>query len=428
MTQRRATIVGAGMAGLTCARVLHDAGVRVTILEASDGVGGRVRTDVVDGFRLDRGFQVHLTAYPEAKRFIDHEALDLQKFEAGAVIKLPGRQRFTSLHDVRRHPSRLLASTFSPAATFGDKLRMIRLWADIKRSSPEALLERPQRTTIARLREAGLSDRMIESFLRPFFGGVLLDESLSTTSRAFEFSFRMFADGDAVLPALGMGEIPRQFAARLPADAVRLNTRVVAIEGTAAIVDSGERLAADAVVIATDGNAATSLASDFVAAPKTWAGNTTLWFATERVHLLMKATMGRPVLLLCVGGEGPINNLVCMSDCAPSYAPADASLIGVSLVGVDHGDDATLLAKVHAHLAILLGDGTGAWRLLRTDRTPRSLPDQSMEAKEPIHKPVRLRPGLYVCGDHVDASSVNGAMCAGRRAAEAIVEDGRRGP
>lgn len=425
--QRHIVIVGAGMAGLTCARVLHDAGHRVTILEAADGVGGRVRTDVVDGFQLDRGFQVHLTAYPEAKRFLDHDALDLRPFEAGAYIHRIDREFVTSLHDVRRHPTQLFASTFSAAATFGDKLKLVRLWANIKRVTPDALLERPQRTTIERLREAGLSERVIESFLRPFFGGVLLDESLSATSRSFEYSFRMFADGAAVVPAKGMGEIPLQLASRLPAEAIRLKSRVLAIEGQTVLVSGGEQFTGDAVVIATEGDIAASLSRGAVAAPKTWAGNTTLWFAGTAGRYA-RSLYRRPILLLCQAGQGPINNIVSMSDCAPTYAPPGQNLIGVSLIGTDHGHDSRLLAEVRNHLMILLGADTEHWRLLRIDRTPRSLPDQSVAAKATMHKPVRLRDSLYVAGDHVDASSLNGAMCAGRRAAEAIVEDVRRAP
>lgn len=394
----------------------------MTILEADDDVGGRVRTDLVDGFQLDRGFQVYLTAYPEGRRFLDLPALNLCAFEPGAMIRMRARSEFVSLHDAMRRPSSALATATSPAASVLDKLRTLKLKRNVRREAPEALLARPQITTLERLRDAGFSKRVISTFFRPFFGGVFLDDSLSVSSRAFDFYFRMFADGKVAVPAEGMGAIPRQLAAALPAGTVRLNERVATIADRAVVTERGETLLADAIVIATDGDTAARLAPEFLRPPTHWTGTTCLYFVARNGKYREKL-FGRPVILLIEGGAGPINNIVSMSDVCRRYAPAGQNLISVNLIGARRETTEALERAVRAHLLDILGSDVDHWRLLRRYDIPHGLPDQSIAAMGNVHKSVRLRPGLFVCGDHRDQSSLNGAMAAGRRAAEAVIAD-----
>jgi phytoene dehydrogenase-like protein len=212
-------IVGAGLAGLCCARVLHQAGIPFLIVEASDGVGGRVRTDSVEGFLLDRGFQVLQTAYPEAQAVLDYRDLDLQPFYPGALVYYDGQLH--RVGDPLRQPQHFLSTLFSPIGTLADKLRVARLRRRVSQGSIEDLFRRPETSTLAVLKAQGFSDRMITSFFRPFFSTVFFDRELASSSRMFEFVFRMLAAGDTALPAGGMGAIPAQLAGSLPAGTVR---------------------------------------------------------------------------------------------------------------------------------------------------------------------------------------------------------------
>jgi protoporphyrinogen oxidase len=217
-----------------------------------------------------------------------------------------------------------------------------------------------------------------------------------------------------------MQQIPEQLAAGLSPGSVRLRTRVATIANRLVVTETGESILADAVVVATDGDAAARLVPDLLRPPTRWTGTTQLCFVIEGgPH--ERSLLNRPVLILCAAG--PINTIVSMSDVSPGYSASGRSLVYVSLIGTDHGVDAAVEAAVRAQLQHVLGDGTRHWRLLRLLRIPHSLPDQTVAAMSEVHKRIRLRQGLYVCGDHVDQASLNGAMCAGRRAAEAILRD-----
>src|SRR5215218_2776081 len=230
-------VVGAGLAGLRCARRLHEKGVAATVLEASDGVGGRVRTDRVEDFLLDRGFQVLLTAYPEAADALDYGRLELHPFYPGAGVR----------------------TVLAPVGGLGDKLKVASLRRQVVAGSLEELFARPETTTREALAAHGLSDTIVDRFFRPLFGGILLDRELGTSSRMFEFVYRMLALGDVSLPARGMGAITEQLAGGLPADRVRLGRRVTAVGDGSVLLADGERLPARAVVVATDGPTASGL-------------------------------------------------------------------------------------------------------------------------------------------------------------------------
>ena len=250
-------IVGAGLAGLAAAVHLTAAGRTVTVLEASDGVGGRVRSDVVDGFTLDRGFQVLLTAYPEVDRLLDSDALRLGAFEPGAVIRHRGR--FHTVADPFRRPLSLPGTALTPVLGLADKLRVAALRRRVTRTPAVDLLRATDTSTLDHLRSLGFSEAAIDRLFRPLFGGIQLDPSLATSSRMFDIVYRCLATGDSALPAAGMGAIPRQLADRLPSGAVHLGQEVTAVDGGGVSTADGTGHDARAVVVATDGPAASRL-------------------------------------------------------------------------------------------------------------------------------------------------------------------------
>ena len=549
-------IVGAGLAGLACARVLDEHGVRCTLLESGDDVGGRVRSDHVDGFTLDRGFQILVSSYPLARRLLNYPALNFHAFEPGAEVRMNGR--FHRVLDPVRRPAGALATAFSPVGRLSDKIRLALLrqrlepaglatpWthekpaatatsttlppaakaplaaegpsahdpssdsspirssdvrssadrsstdesssgkltaaessadespsgesstdgsrdttsrnrattdepataaprdsADRTRSSPPAKLPnaasapaRVDQTTIDFLRDFGFTPTLIDSFIRPFFGGVFCESELDTSAAVFRFLFNCFAEGSAVVPAQGMGAIPRQMAGALRHSTVELGARVQAVGPSSVTLLGGETLSADAVVVATDSRtAARLLPGGGIPRVERWAGSTTLYFATE------KTPIDDSILLL--NGEarerrGLVNSLCDLSSVCPAYAPTGAHLMSLCVVGVPSLSESDLIDAVRRELRGWFGSGVDDWRHLRTYAIPHALPDQSPQGLTRLPFGPRVPAGaagggdaalggsaddaIFICGDYCDTASSNGAMASGVRAAEAILQ------
>lgn len=413
-TTDRTIIVGAGLAGLACARQLEAAGRDVVLLERSDGPGGRVRTDVVDGFLLDRGFQVLLDAYPEAQQSFDYAALGLQAFAPGALIRRGGR--FRRVADPFRAPLDALASLADGVGTFGDKLRVLALRRRACAGTLDELFARPDTTTREALTSLGFSAGMIRDFFEPFLGGIFLGRDLRTSSRMLEFVFRMMARGGTCLPAQGMGALPMQLASGLRHGTLRLHAEVTAVEPGAVQLASGERMEAAAVVVATEGDVAARLTGRL---PTPGArGCTTLYFDASASPIPARW------LVLAADDDGPINSVCVPSDVARAYAPDGRHLISATVLGVPTLDDDALETAVRSQLGRWYGAATVAgWRFLRCYRIPWGQPEQAPPALQPVERAVKLAERLYVAGDHRETASIHGALHSGRRAADAVLAD-----
>ena len=405
-------IIGGGLAGLSCAVQLAESGVHSAVLEATDRVGGRVRSDVINGFTLDVGFQVLLTAYPSCQKLLDYSALRLRYFDPGALIRQSGR--FTELADPWRNPGRAWATATNPVGSVADKLRIWRLRSKTCRGSLAELYERPHQTTEQYLRDFGFSERMLDQFFRPFIGGVFLDESLSVSSRMLEFVFRMFSMGGIAVPADGMAAIPRQMAERLPRGTINLQSSVVRLEGNRVVLANGDSLTGDHVVIATESNAAARLL-ELPEIQTSWNETSTLYYSSPQCEQKYKS------LILRGDESGPIQTATIISNVAQEYAPPNSSLISVSLSPNNDKshDENELLAK--EQLKKWFGDQVRHWELLQTYQIPYGLP--AMDIDPVIRSPkVKERESTYVCGDHCETPSIEGAMDSGMRTAAAILK------
>ena len=402
--QPEVVVVGAGLAGLACALHLSRAGRQVVVLEASDAVGGRIRTDRVDGMSLDRGFQVHNTAYPEAGLMLDHDALDLRPLPAGAQVRFGARLH--RLGDPRSLPSWAPSTLLAPIGSPRDKLLIGLLAARNGLTSADRLLGRPESTTLTALQRRGFSPTVIERFFRPFLSGVFLEDQLDTSSGFFDLVWQSFVRGTQCLPSGGMQRLPEQLAAGLPVGTVRLDAKVTFVGPGE--VRGPERLQPRVVVVATSAPAAANLLPGLeIPAMRR---------VTTHYHLAEVAPCASGAIVLDGERSGPVINSIVLTHSVPSYAPHRV-LVSSSVVSGDASEPA-----VRQHLARLYGVDTSRWQHVRAYDLPEALPAMTPPMRR-FRRPVRLEQGLFVCGDHRDASSIQGALVSGRRAATAALKE-----
>lgn len=399
-------VVGAGVAGLCCALTLQRAGIPVRVFEASSSPGGRVHTDDVDGFRLDRGFQVLLEAYPAVREMLDVDALRPGAFGSGAFLYDGKRTRLFA--DPLRHPRHAWAGVSHPAGSLRDKALLAILRHRWKSLDMDALFSLEEIDTAAYWKKLGFSERMRREFLGPFFRGIFLANETEVSARMFRFVFSMFGRGRALLPAGGMESVPAQLASRLRPGVLRTDAPVARFEADHLVQESGERVEGAAVVAATGDPAAVDPAS----AAREWRSVTCLYYAAET------SPIRGPWLALNGSGAGRVNQIAVPSQVAAGYAPPGRELISVSINGRPDADDADLERETRMEMEPWFGPDVRAWRFLRAYRVRRALPTFG-KGKLPGSE-LRKHQGVWICGDAESHPSLQGAMASGIRAGETL--------
>ena len=416
-------IVGAGLAGLACATHLEAAGISTTIFEAGDAVGGRVRTDTVDGFTLDRGFQILLASYPELTRLGVIEDLYLARFDPGAVVRVD--DKFCRVGDPYRQWTTALPTALAPIGSLSDKFKIVKLRRDVAHADPVALLRSTQRSTIEELERRRFSPRVIERFFRPLLSGIQLTPSLDGPAAMFLTIMRGLTVGDAGVPQAGMAALPALLAARLKNTAIHLGAGVASLTEAGFKLDDGRTVSARNVVIATHGPAAAKMTN----LPEVGSNRVSaLYFASDQPPTVATSRFSpkprfSPTAIVLNGSgplDGPVTNAAVMSNIAPSYAPPGRALTVAAIVGPLAADTEQ---ATRAQLRRWFGGEVDRWETVAAYEIAHAQPAAGPPFQS--HKPVRLTPGRYVCGDHRDTPSIQGALYSGRRAAAAIIADRR---
>lgn len=412
MVHTSTIIIGAGLSGINCARYLEKAGQDYRLIEATDTLGGRMKTDKYKGFLLDHGFQVFLSAYPEAMQTLDYERLNLQAFMPGSIIRINGS--FQKVVDPANQPLQALGSLFAPLGSIKDKFKLASLRSRIMNKPPEAIFtDQKGLTTYQYLKEQGFSEKIIDRLFRPFLGGIYLSRELETSSQMLEFVFRMFSEGDTCVPANGIQAIPLQMAETIPRSKIIYNQPVKQIHSQTVTLADGEELSGDNIVLATEAPQAARLLN-LPALDQGQNSTTCLYFS-----IAGQPPTQEPLLVLNGNSDGPINSIAVMSQVAGNYAPKGKHLVAVSLVGEPQSE---MKDQVVAQLKEWYNPTyVDQWEHLATYQVPHGLPDKSPGnfLKNPAD--YNLPGNHFICGDHLVTPSQNGAMASGRQAAEAVL-------
>lgn len=403
-------IIGAGLTGLGAAVLLKKAGLTVRVLEKSDRPGGKMKTDFVKGFKLDRGFQVFLTAYPEAKRILHYDELSLRRFRPGAWIL--NNDNKVAMYDPFREPGKLWSMLFFPFAGIADKWYLWQMRRKLKGMSYEQIFSQFEVKSSSILHKRGFSRKFVHAFFKPFFSGIFLDDELKTSRRMLDFVFKMMSEGNIAVPANGIEAIPLQLAEKLSSDELILDAEVDQVEEQSVRTRDGKNWHAPFIIVATEGRSSLLQKMQYCEMPE-YLGTTTLYFGS-------KVSTGLGTMLALISGKGKlVNHLIELSAVAPELAPPGSHLISVSVNGIPDLSDDKLESAVKAEIQSYVN--TNDWELLRIYRIPEALPLQQSVLGDVKAGRFAFKDGVYVCGDFHLYGSQNAALRMGRTVAEHII-------
>ena len=403
-TEGKIHIVGAGVSGLVAAKVLESHGCRSVVIESTDRVGGRVKTDFLDGFQLDHGFQVLLTSYPEAQKHLDYKSLELQKILPGAAIFLSKKQKI--IGNPLKEISFLFPTLFSGVGCFSDKLRILQLNHILKRKTLSEIFSESELSTSLYLKQFGFSNDIIRDFFTPFFGGIFLESKLETSSRMFEFVYKMFGEGHAALPKAGMEAIPKQLYENLQNTDFMFNKEVVSIKENEITLADRTKLESQVTILAAD---ASGLVVREKHKPMTWKSCQTLYFETN------KRVIGDELIGL-IPTQGTLINNIFYHTSVKTMSNINKELLSVTVIENHSLSDEMLVSRVKAELQEYCGIMFP--KFIKLYSIPKALPNlQSVRHDLNIADTSCPVPGVFLAGDSLLNGSLNAAMMSGERAA-----------
>tara|TARA_B100001063_G_scaffold188840_1_gene179311 strand:- start:65654 stop:66892 length:1239 start_codon:yes stop_codon:yes gene_type:complete len=402
-------IIGAGISGLIAATVLEKNGLSPVIIESTDRVGGRVKTDIVEGYQLDHGFQVLLTAYPAAQKYLNLEALQLQTFIPGASIFKNGKQN--SIGDPLRDKSLLLSTVFARVGTLSDKFKILKLNIKLKKKSLSEIFSSKEQTTKTYLIDFGFSSKMINDFFNPFFSGIFLENKLETSSRMFEFVYKMFGEGDAALPKGGMQAIPKQLSNNLKRTTFKFNTKVATVNDSEITLEDGQKIKSDFTIIATE---PTKLVNKLNKKVIDWQSCDTLYFETE------SRVINKPLIGLIPEKNSVINNIFYHTS-LESDLKGNKELLSVTVVDNQNLSSDKLIQRVQSELKQYCG--IDVIKLIKHYKIPVSLPKLQNLQYNLLPSQTCLTDTIFLAGDVQLNGSLNAAMIAGEKAALGVLDN-----
>ncbi|MDC1324727.1 FAD-dependent oxidoreductase [Flavobacteriaceae bacterium] len=401
-------IIGAGVSGLIAARVLENYGYHPVVIEATDRVGGRVKTDVIDCYQLDHGFQVLLTAYPAVKKHLDYEALDLQKILPGASIFKSSGQK--TIGDPLRNISLLVSTLLSGIGNLSDKLKILKLNQKLKKKTMSAIFSDREQSTLSYLENLGFSKEIIADFFMPFFSGIFLETKLETSSRMFEFVYKMFGEGDATIPKAGIEAVPKQLLNNLKTTTFKYNTKVRSLKNGEITLDDGTQLESHYTIVATE---ASGLVSNLKNQSTEWKSCTTLYFETE-TRVINKKLIG------LIPKSGTLINNIFYNNSLGSIKNPQNELLSVTVINDQNLSHEALIEAVQTELKAYCGITTT--KFIKLYRIPKALPKLRNLKYAMMPSETRLTNGLFLAGDTQLNASLNAAMISGERAALGVIE------
>lgn len=406
-------IIGAGISGLIAAKTLEAKGYKPTIIEATADVGGRIKTDIVDGYQLDHGFQVLLNAYPKALEHLDYAALDLQEFLPGATIFSKGKQQ--TIGDPLRNLSLLFPTLLSSVGSVSDKLKILKLNSTLKNTTIETIFESKTVSTLEFLRAKDFSEDIISNFFKPFFSGIFLEPDLKTSSRMFQFVYKMFGEGLAVLPKAGIGAIPNQLKTRLTNTEFVFNTEVKSVKDSSIVLSDGKEIATHFTII-TSG--ASELLPNLRNQSVEWKSCYNLYFEVEN------KTISKPLIGLISDEDALVNNIFFHNN-LETTSKGNKELLSVTVVKNTNLSEIELTKTVEQELQKFCKIKTT--RHVKTYHIPRALPNLNNLQYDIAPTETQIKPTIFLAGDYLLNGSLNAAMVSGESAARGLItalEDG----